>query len=469
MKTKNYFDLKKVLPAVLTIAVGMLLVMMDTTIMNVALPHIQSTFNTNLATSQWAITAYTLAMAAVIPYSGWLADRFSAKKIFGIAILFFTIASLLVSISTNIEQVIFYRILQGLSGGIVGPIGIAISFKIIPIEKRGSMMGLLGLPMLLAPTIGPALSGFLIKYYNWHTIFLINIPIGLLSLILVFLFLPNFKSKHNTKIDLRGAFLSPLAFPLLIYGVHVGSDKGWQSPISIISIALGFLMLLTFIFLETKTQTPLLEVKVFKISEFRKGIILMWLNQIAVFGSMLLIPLYLQNIRNYSSLEAGLMMVPQAIASFIGMTVGGRLFDKYGTKSAAIPGFLLTGFSLILLAQITNTTALAYLIICIILLGLGQGLVNMQVNNHALQSVPLNLINRVTPMTNELLQVINSLSIAFITAFLSNQIKTAFRKHSLAVSGNIAFHNTFILLTIFIAIGLGLTFFLKNKKSKEAS
>lgn len=463
MNEKNEFDLKKVLPAVLTIAVGMLLVMMDTTIMNVALPHIQSAFNTDLATSQWAITAYTLAMATVIPYSGWLADRFSTKKVFGVAILFFTIASFLVSSATSIEKVIFYRILQGLTGGIVGPIGIAMSFRIIPIERRGSMMGILGLPMLLAPTIGPALSGLLIKYYSWHTIFLINIPIGLISLAMVFIFLPNFESKKNTKIDLKGALLSPLAFPILIYGVHVGSEKGWTTPQALAFLALGFLMLLIFIYVEATTQNPLLEVKVFKVPEFRKGIILMWLNQVAVFGSMLLIPLYLQNIRDYSSLQCGLMMVPQAIASFIGMTVGGRLFDKFGTKSAAIPGFLMTGFSLVLLAQITNTTSITYLLTCIVLLGLGQGLVNMQVNNHALQAAPLNLITRVTPMSNELLQVINSFSIAFITAFLSNQIRSVAKNNSLTIAGNIAFHNTFMLLTIFICIGFILTFFLKGK------
>lgn len=465
MNEKNEFDLRKVLPAVLTIAIGMLLVMMDTTIMNVALPHIQAAFNTDLATSQWAITAYTLAMATVIPYSGWLSDRFSAKKIFSAAILLFTVASFLVSSSTSIEQVILYRVLQGLTGGIVGPVGLAMSFRIIPIEKRGSMMGILGLPMLLAPTIGPALSGWLIRYYSWHTIFLINIPIGLISLVMIFLFLPNFESKQNTKIDLKGAFLSPLAFPILIYGVHVGSDKGWTTPLALMLLATGFIMLIIFIYIEATTKNPLLAVKVFKVSEFRKGIILMWLNQIAVFGSMLLIPLYLQNIRDYSSLKCGLMMVPQAIASFAGMTVGGRLFDKFGTKSAAIPGFLMTGFSLILLAQITSTTSITYLLTCIVFLGLGQGLVNMQVNNHALQSAPLNLITRVTPMSNELLQVINSFSIAFITAFLSNQIRGAARNNSLTIAGNIAFHNTFMLLTIFICAGFVLTFFLKGKDS----
>ncbi len=464
MNEKKDFDLKKVIPAVLTIAVGMLLAMMDTTIMNVALPHIQAAFNTDLSTSQWAITAYTLAMATIIPYSGWMADRFSPKKVFGIAIMCFTAASFLVAGSTSIKQVILYRVLQGLSGGVVGPIGLAMSFRIIPMEKRGSMMGILGLPMLLAPTIGPALSGWLIKYYNWHSIFLVNIPIGILSLILIYRFLPSFERKQSAKIDYKGAILSPLAFPFLIYGVHIGSDRGWTAKEALIYLMIGFVMLIVFIYVEVTEKNPLLEVKVFKVAEFRKGIILMWLNQAAVFGSMLLIPLYLQNIREFSSLQSGLMMVPQAIASFIGMTVGGRIFDKYGTKLAAIPGFLMTGLSLILLAQTTNTTAITYVLSSIVLLGLGQGLVNMQVNNHALQAAPMNLITRVTPMSNELLQVVNSFTIAFITAFLSNQIQRAAKGDSLAIAGNIAFHNTYLLLLFFISIGLVLTLFLKDKK-----
>ncbi|NCG68362.1 DHA2 family efflux MFS transporter permease subunit [Bacillus coagulans] len=464
---KKDFDLKKVLPAVLTIAVGMLLVMMDTTIMNVALPHMQAAFNTDLSTSQWAITAYTLAMATIIPYSGWMADRFSAKNTFGIAILCFTVASFLVARSSSIEGVILYRILQGLSGGVVGPVGLAMSFRIIPIEKRGSMMGILGLPMLLAPTIGPALSGWLIKYYSWRSVYLINIPIGILSLLLVYLFLPGFDKKENTKIDYKGAILSPFAFPFLIYGVHIGSNKGWGTTQAMIFLILGFVMLMAFIYVEATGKNPLLEVKVFKIAEFRKGIILMWLNQVAVFGSMLLIPLYLQNVRGFSSLQSGLMMVPQAIASFVGMTMGGRIFDKYGTRFAAIPGFLMTGLSMILLAQITNETSINYLLTSIILLGLGQGLVNMQVNNHALQSAPLNLISRVTPMSNELLQVVNSFAIAFITAFLQSQIQKAAKNNSLTIAGNIAFHNIYLLLLVFVVIGFVITFLLKERRQSS--
>lgn len=462
MNNTSDFNLKKVLPAVLTIAIGMLLVMMDTTIMNVTLPHIQTAFHQNLSNSQWVITTYTLAMATAIPFAGFLGDRFSDKRIFALAIIFFTIASLLAANAHSLQSLIIWRIAQGLTGGVVAPIGIGMSFKVIPMEKRGSMMGILGLPMLLAPTIGPALSGFLVKYFNWSTVFLINLPVGILALIFILLFLPNFPANKASKIDLKGALLSPFAFPILIYGVHIGADKGWSNPSAIAFMSVGLLMLLLFILVELRVENPLLHLRAFTIPEFTKGISLMWLNQIVVFGAMLLVPLYLQNIVGLSSVNTGLMMVPQAIASFLGMTIGGRVFDKFGTKAAVLPGFTLGGISLILFAQTSPHSSLTFTLCAIVLLGLSQGLVNMQVNNHALQAVPMKSISRVTPLTNEMMQVVNSFAIAFLTAFLSSQIKNQSSLSPLQANLT-AFHHTFWLLLIFVSVGFISSLFLRKK------
>lgn len=462
MNNTTDFNLKKVLPAILAIALGMLLVMMDTTIMNVTLPHLQMAFHQNLSHSQWVITAYTLSMATVIPFAGFLGDRFSDKKIFALAIIFFTLASLLSANAHSLESLIVWRIAQGLAGGVVAPIGIGMSFKIIPMEKRGAMMGILGLPMLLAPTIGPALAGFLVKAFDWSTVFLINLPIGILALIFVLLFLPNFPANKASQIDFKGAALSPFAFPVLIYGVHVGADKGWSNLGALGFIFGGLILLILFVLVELRVENPLLHLRAFALPEFTKGISLMWLNQIVVFGAMLLVPLYLQNLVGLSSETTGLIMVPQAIASFLGMVIGGRLFDKFGTKAAALPGFALGAFSLLLFTQINPHSSLLFTICAILLLGLAQGLVNMQVNNHALQAIPLQKISRVTPLTNEMMQVVNSFAIAFLTAFLSRQMKT--EKTGAFLQTNLtAFHHTFFLLLIFVSAGFILTLFLKKK------
>jgi len=451
--------LSKVLPSVLTISIGMLLVMMDTTAMNIAIPHIKSSFHIALNTAQWSVTVYTLAMALVIPFAGFLADKYSPKRIFSLALVFFTIASLLIAISTSIEQLILYRIIQGLAGGVIGPIGIAMSFKTIPMEHRGKMMSILGLPMLLAPALGPTLSGWIIEHYDWHVVFYINIPIGIIAVIMSLTLLPHFETNPTARIDWLGGLISPFTFPVIIYAIHEYSLH-YQFDIKIITTFMfGIIMLILFIIVELKSKNPLLYLTGFKTPEFTKGLILMWLNQIAIFCSMLLVPLYLQSIGNCSSQTAGVIMVSQAITSFIGMTVGGQLFDKFGTKSAALPGFSLTTISIVMFTQLKEHTSSFYIIVGLLILGLGQGLVNMQVNNHALKSMPPQVMNRVTPLSNEMLQVVNSFAIAFITAFFASQTKG--KSSTLEVVH--AFNNSFYILLVCTVIGFVLTFFLKQK------
>lgn len=451
--------LRKVLPSVFTISIGMLLIMMDTTVMNIAIPHIKSSFHIALNTAQWSVTVYTLAMALVIPFAGFLADKYSPKRIFSLALVFFTIASLLIAISTSIEQLILYRIIQGLAGGVIGPIGIAMSFKTIPMEHRGKMMSILGLPMLLATALGPTLSGWIIEHYDWHVVFYINIPIGIIAVIMSLTLLPHFETNPTARIDWLGGLISPFTFPVIIYAIHEYSLH-YQFDIKIIATFMfGIIMLILFVIVELKSKNPLLYLKGFKTPEFTKGLILMWLNQIAIFSSMLLVPLYLQSIGNCSSQTAGVIMVSQAITSFIGMTVGGQLFDKFGTKSAGLPGFLLTTISIVMFTQLKEHTSPIYIIVGLLILGLGQGLVNMQVNNHALKSMPLQVMNRVSPLSNEMLQVVNSFAIAFITAFFASQTKG--KSSTLEVVH--AFNNSFYILLVCTVIGFALTFFLKQK------
>lgn len=219
-KGEQSFSLLKVLPAVFTVSVGMLLTMMDTTIMNVAMPTLQHHFGTSLTTIQWTITAYTLALAAVTPLSGWLSDRLTSKWAFGCAIVVFTIFSLACSLSTSVGMLITFRALQGLAGGIVGPVGMALSWQLIPQDKRGSLMGILGLPLVIAPIAGPILSGWLLQHASWHAIFLINFPVGILALILVVLFIPKIKTEQKDRLDWVGLLLAPAGFLNLLYGIH---------------------------------------------------------------------------------------------------------------------------------------------------------------------------------------------------------------------------------------------------------
>ncbi|UUZ82827.1 MFS transporter [Paenibacillus sp. P26] len=214
--------LKSILGPLLAIIAGMFMIILDNTVVNVALSGWVREFNTSLAAIQWAITGYSLTLAAVIPLAGWMADRFGAKRIFISCLGLFTIGSVLCGISASPSELIASRILQGLGGGMVSPIGMSLVFRLAPPGRKGTVMGMMGIPMLLAPALGPALSGWLIEYWSWHAIFLINLPVGIAAMVLGIRFLPPFERQTVPPLDLPGLLLAPLAFAALVYAVHEG-------------------------------------------------------------------------------------------------------------------------------------------------------------------------------------------------------------------------------------------------------
>ncbi|WP_238327546.1 MDR family MFS transporter [Paenibacillus gorillae] len=466
----SVFSMKKILPILLAVAAGMFLIILDSTIMNVAVPKLVSIFHSNLATIQWVITAYTLALSAVIPLAGWFSERFSAKRMFLISIVLFVIASMLCALSQTPEQLIAFRILQALGGGMVAPIGIAMVFKASPPDKRGSVMGILGIPMLLAPILGPILSGWLIEFINWHWIFLINLPVGIIAFAMAWRFLPASKPGKEMKLDVPGALLAPIAFASLVFTVHQAGEKGWLNEWTLGSLVLGIVALLLFIWNELNQEHPLLELRVFRSRTFTHGIILAWMNQIALFGSILLFVLYLQQAKGLSPLEAGLYVIPQAILSTIGINVGGKLFDRYGVRPVALIGILSLTGALFALTHITASTGAFYIMCSFAFVGLGQGLTMMQLNTHVLKSAPIELVNRVTPITTSAQQIMSSFGVTITAAYLSHQIRNLPENHTADQLGQ-SFGHTFWITVSFGIIALVLSLFLKKSQpsSKKLS
>ncbi|MEK4670073.1 MDR family MFS transporter [Niallia sp. FSL R7-0271] len=460
--SQTAFSLKQILPVLLAVASGMFLVILDSTIMNVAVPKLVNAFHTNLSTIQWVITAYTLSLSAVIPLAGWFSDRFSPKRMFMTSIVLFVLASVLCAMAQTPNQLIIFRILQGLGGGMVAPIGIATVFSVSPPDKRGSVMGILGIPMLLAPILGPVLSGWLIEYINWHWIFYINVPVGLLALFMAGRYLPKVKPRNNSKLDLVGAILAPITFASLVFAVHQAGERGWSNSWTIGSLVCGILFLAIFIWHELRQKSPLLELRVFRSRAFVHGIIVAWLNQIALFGSILLFPLFLQQVKGLSPLEAGLYIIPQAILTTIGINLGGKLFDRYGVRPVAITGIISLSVSLFALTQLNAQTSPVYIMTSFAFAGLGQGLTMMQINTHVLKSAPKELVSRVTPITTSAQQIMSSFGVTFTTAYLSIQIRELPANFSLEQLGE-AFGNTFWITLCFSLVALVLSFFFTKR------
>jgi EmrB/QacA subfamily drug resistance transporter len=424
-------------------------------------------FGVSLTLMQWAITGYTLALSAVIPLSGWMSDRFGAKHIFLISIVLFTLGSVLCSLATSAHLLIICRVIQGLGGGMVAPIGIAMIYRLAPEGKLGSLMGMIGVPMLLAPALGPVVSGWLMEYSTWHWIFLINVPVGIIAVTIGLRFLPQFDRKAVPKLDLLGLILAPVSFVMLAYGVNEAGEK-WDSPETLTGLILGGITLIAFIVVELRHKHPLLELRVFRSSDFTRGIIIMWATQFALFSAMILIPIFLQQSRGYGSFQVGLILLWQALTAAVFMPLGGRLFDKIGARPLALAGITAIATALFMLSRISADTELSRIIICLMLIGLGMGLSLMSINTHMLQSAPKQLISRVTPLTAALQQIVLSFAASGMIGFLSSKITQYRATASDPLTASIfAYRDTFLLASTVALSGLILALFLRKPRKNQ--
>jgi EmrB/QacA subfamily drug resistance transporter len=415
------FSMRAVLVPLITIIIGIFMVVLDATAVNVALPKLVLDFHAPLNTVQWVVTGYALAQAAVIPLAGWLSDRFGAKPLFLISIALFTAGSVLCATAQGSNMLITFRVLQGLGGGFVLPVAMAYVYRISPPERVGAVMGLMGIPILFAPAIGPVLGGWLVQYASWRWIFLLNLPVGIVGLIIGYFGLPRVQRQAVAALDRFGAVLGPLAFAALSYGVSQGATS-WTSNQTISGLIVGSLALIAFIAVELRTRNPLLELRVFRSIDFSFAIVVQWVGQFALFGALFLIPLFLQQVRGFGAFDTGLAMLPQAVAAAVMMPIGGLLFDRIGARPLVIVGLAMVAVATYLLAQVSVLTQAVDLILPLALTGSGMGLMMMALNTHIINAAPRELVSRVTSLTNALQQVINSLSVAGLSTILTTQI-----------------------------------------------
>ncbi|REE83866.1 EmrB/QacA subfamily drug resistance transporter [Paenibacillus taihuensis] len=462
------FSMKAIMGPLMAIVVGMIMVILDSTVMNIALPTLMEDFKSTVNTMQWSITAYTLALSAVIPLAGWLTDRFGAKQIFLLTIFLFAAGSLLCSFATTPEQLIIYRIIQGIGGGMVQPIGMAIIFKLAPPNKQGAVMGMLGIPMMLGPALGPVLGGYLLEYATWHWIFLINLPIGVIAILVGLRYLPRVERKVVPALDFWGMLLAPIAFATLSYAVSEGG-KDWGSLHTIISLIIGVVALVLFIAVELNHKQPLLELRVFRSGDFTVGIITSWLMFMALFGSFLFVPMYMQQVFHYAPLKTGFMILPQVAMTGVFMPIGGKLFDKFGARLVCVVGIAFVAAGMFYMSQIQADSGAGYVITATMIMGVGMGLSMMPVNTHILKAAPRRLVDRVTPLTSAAQQVVVSFAVAGLASYLSTRVADhmAETKGDQGVSLVSAFGDTFFIAGCIAVAGALLAIALRKPKASE--
>ena len=425
---------EKVDAAVLKIAgvvvLGAIMSILDITVVNVALPTFQTVFSDDpskpLAYSAvaWTVTAYTLALATVIPLTGWAADRFGTKRLYMLAIILFTAGSALCATATSISMLISFRVLQGLGGGMLMPLGMTIMTRAAGPARMGRLMAILGVPMLLGPIGGPILGGWLIEHYSWHWIFLINLPLGVIAVVYAYFALPSDHTEPSESLDVLGVALMSPGLALFLFGISSIPEKGtMDTPKVYVNMAIGLVLMVTFVFHSFRPRHPLLDLRLFRNRNLTVSTLTMFLFAAAFFGGLLLVPTYFQSVRGESTLHAGLLVAPQGLGAMLTMPIAGALVDRIPVGRIVPFGLLAISGGMFGLTQITSTTSYSTIIVLLFIMGLGMGGTMMPIFTTALKTLTHHEVARGSTLLNITQQIASSVGVAVMSVLLTNHFK----------------------------------------------
>jgi len=319
---------------------GTFMDILDTTSVNVALPTLAREFDATISQIEWVVLGYLLSLAVWIPASGWIGDRFGTKKVYLFAIVMFTGASVLCGTATSLTELTAFRILQGVGGGMLVPVGTAMLFRSFPPIERAKASTVLIIPTVLAPALGPVVGGWLVTYHSWRWIFYLNVPVGIITFAIGFFGLREHKEPTAGRFDLPGFFLSGASLAAILFALSRGPADGWGSPIVVIPLAFGLLALALLVYVETHVEEPMLALRLFKERMFRNANIVTGVAYGSFAGFLFVLPLFLQTLLGLTAIESGLTTFPQAVGMILASQVAGRLYHSVGPRRLVIGGLI---------------------------------------------------------------------------------------------------------------------------------
>ncbi|PSL02090.1 EmrB/QacA subfamily drug resistance transporter [Haloactinopolyspora alba] len=405
------------------VVLGAIMSILDITVVSVALPTFQTEFGANYATVAWTMTGYTLALATVIPLTGWAADRFGTKRLYILALVLFVAGSVLCSSAWDISSLIAFRVLQGLGGGMLMPLGMTILTRAAGPDRIGRIMALLGIPMLLGPIGGPILGGWMIESLSWHWIFLINLPIGLIGMAAAAKILPKDAPTPSESFDWTGMLLMSPGLALFLFGVSSIPEEGTAASTRVlVPMAIGAVLIAAFVRHAFRPEHPLIDLRLFKNRQLTTAVITLTLFAIAVMGAMLLIPSYFLQVRGESTLQAGILVAPQGLGAMLTMPLAGRLVDRTGPGRIVLSGLVFVAVGLGVLTQVGADTSYVVVLGALFLMGMGMGATMMPTMTAALQTLTDHMIARGSTMMNIVQQVATSIGTAVMSVVLSSRL-----------------------------------------------
>jgi EmrB/QacA subfamily drug resistance transporter len=412
------------------VVLGSIMSILDITVVNVALPTFAVEFSSDpstplpYSTVAWTITAYTLALATVIPLTGWAADRFGTKRLYMLALALFTVGSALCATADSIGMLILFRVLQGLGGGMLMPLGMTIMTKAAGPARMGRLMAILGVPMLLGPIFGPILGGWLIDHYSWHWIFLINVPLGFVAILYAWLALAKDRPEPSESFDVIGMLLMSPGLALFLYGISSIPGEGTFFSVKVgVPATIGVIMMLAFVLYSFRPKHPLLDLRLFTIRNYSAAAITMFLFAASFFGALFLVPTYFQLVRGESPVDSGWLVAAQGVGAMVTMPIAGALADRFPVGRIVPFGLILIVGGMFALTQVTATTSYwGYLIPVLFIMGLGMGATMMPLMTSALKTLKSHQVARGSTLLNISQQVASSIGIAVISVVFTNLV-----------------------------------------------
>lgn len=404
--------------------IGAFVALLSNTLLNIALPSIMRDFDVTASTVQWLSTGYMLVNGIMIPSTAFLIQKFTARRLFLIAMALFSVGTLIGGFAPSFSVLLIARMVQASGAAIIMPLLMNVLFTTFPPEKRGSAMGMFGLVMIFAPAIGPTLSGWIIQHYEWPVLFFIIAPIAILVFILAFIKLHDTKEKIDLKINVPSIVLSAIGFGGILYGFSSAGNKGWDSPIVIATLIIGVISLTVFIVQQLKMKQPMLDFRVYKFPMFALSSAISITLNMAMFSAMMLMPIYLQNIRGISPLDSGLLMLPGALAMAVMSPITGKIFDKYGAKVLSIIGLVIVIVTTYFFSQLTDVTEYRTLMTMYTVRMFGIAMVMMPVMTNGLNQLPARYTPHGTAMNSTIQQVSGAIGGALLVTIMSTRTTT---------------------------------------------
>lgn len=466
-----------------TLLVAAFIVILNETIMNVAVPKVMADLRITASVAQWLSTGFMLTMAVIIPATGFLIQKFTTRTLFVAALGLFSLGTLVAGLAPGFPVLLAARVLQACGTGLMMPLLMTAILTIIPPHRRGAAMGTVVIVIAVAPAIGPTISGFVVNSYSWRYLFFFVLPIALGALAFGYNNLVNVGQPNNPKLDVLSVPISALGFSGIVYGFSAASgghggegSGGWTSPVVIASLAIGALSLISFVVRQLKLESPLLDLRAFTYKLYALSVIIIATLSMAMFSTFLLLPIYLQRVHHFSSLKTGLLMLPGGVLMGVSSPITGRLFDRYGPKLLTVTG---TTFLLIVLWQfssVNETTPWIKLVLMHCAMMLSISCVMTPVNTTGLNQLPRHLHSHGTAISSTTQQVAGAIGTALLVTVMSNGVQKFLtdagidaREALLAANADIVreatnqgIRNAYGLATFLAIIPFVLVFFLKR-------